>query len=139
MKAAPARERGTAIGIAAAQSTLLQWRMYKPGADPMNVQMSDVLCNYCARPWTDEVPLVEGHQGSHICGDCLATACIALDAGTLVTSHRSCAMCLEHRDDPAWESPTVQESVICARCINLGATALQRDKDYAWKRPTPQQ
>ncbi|MBX3362427.1 MAG: hypothetical protein KIT19_07785 [Phycisphaeraceae bacterium] len=108
--------------------------MLKPGADPMSVNQSDVLCNFCAREWTDDLPLVEGHQGSIICGVCLKTACKLLDGGTLVTSHRTCTMCLEHRDDPAWESPWVEGSVICGRCINLGATALSKDKDYAWKR-----
>lgn len=111
--------------------------MLKPGADPQRVQMSDVLCDFCTREWTDDLPLVEGHQGGIICGRCLWTACALLDAGSLATSARSCRMCLEHRDDPAWESPVVAESVICARCINLGAKSLERDKDYAWKRTGP--
>lgn len=108
--------------------------MLRPGADPTNVQQSDVLCNFCRRVWTDDLPLIEGHQGSIICGYCLRAACERLDAGSLVPSHSSCTMCLEHRDDPAWESPDVKESVICARCINLGAKSLERDKDFNWKR-----
>ena len=48
--------------------------MRKPTTDPDNVQMSDVLCDFCRREWTDDLPIVEGHQGSIICGFCLSTA-----------------------------------------------------------------
>ncbi|MEA5556266.1 hypothetical protein [Nodularia spumigena] len=108
--------------------------MLKPGADPMNVQTNDVLCDFCQSEWHDDLPLVEGHRGSIICGVCLKAACLKLDADALVVSARSCTMCTEYRDDPAWEGTLVPESVICARCINLGAKTLQRDKDYTWTR-----
>ncbi|MFM9170969.1 MAG: hypothetical protein ACKOTD_12900, partial [Phycisphaerales bacterium] len=48
--------------------------MRRPECDPDDVRMEDVLCDFCRRAWGESLPMVEGHQGSCICGDCLADA-----------------------------------------------------------------
>ena len=32
--------------------------MRKPGTDPENVQMTDVLCDFCRRQWTEDVAMI---------------------------------------------------------------------------------
>jgi hypothetical protein len=44
-------------------------------------------------------------------------------------------MCLEQRNDRAWQSPRFPEAVVCERCLNLAAGALEKDRDWAWQRP----
>ena len=44
-------------------------------------------------------------------------------------------MCLETREDEHWRSPEHPESIVCRRCIKQSATALEKDKDYSWRRP----
>lgn len=111
--------------------------MRKPGTDENNVQMSDVLCDFCRAEWTETLPIIEGHQGSIICGRCLAVACaeVLVAGGGSTPAGYTCTMCLEKREDRAWVSPAYPEAAICARCIDLAATALAKDKDWNWKRP----
>src|SRR6476660_5354210 len=102
--------------------------MRKPGTDPENVQMSDVLCDFCRREWTDDLPVIEGHQGSIICGHCVAAAyrAILLEKKATAPAGSTCTMCLEPRTDPSWASPTHPEAVACKRCINQAAAALSK-------------
>jgi hypothetical protein len=111
--------------------------MRKPGTDPENVQMSDVICDFCHAEWTEQSPFIEGHQGSIVCGNCLTVAYtdVVLLGNNTGPAGYQCVMCLENRPDPAWRSPMQPEAVICKRCINLAAGTLSKDKDYAWKRP----
>ena len=111
--------------------------MQRPGTDPNNVQMSDILCDFCHAEWVEELPLVEGHHGSVVCGKCLTVAYRAVvQAGINSGPEGSkCTMCLETRDEPAWQSPMYPEAVICKRCINLAAGALSKDKESGWVRP----
>ncbi len=121
--------------------------MHKPGTNPDNVQMSDVLCDFCRAEWTEELPMVEGHQGHTVCGKCLRVAYMATvgeggvgspaapPQGDHAPAGYTCAMCLEQRDDPAWQSPAYPEAVICRRCVKMSAGVLERDPDYGWKRP----
>ena len=120
--------------------------MRKPNTDETNVQMSDVLCDFCHRQWTEDIAMLEGHQGSCICGRCLTLAYtdIILNEIDAAPQQYICPMCLETSDDraslerssePAWQSPLYEEAVICKRCINLAATALDKDKDNNWKKP----
>ncbi|MCH8823616.1 MAG: hypothetical protein IH984_08930 [Planctomycetes bacterium] len=120
--------------------------MRKPNTDESNVQMSDVLCDFCHRQWTEEIAMLEGHQGSCICGRCLTLAYtdIILNEIDAAPQQFACPMCLETSDDrasldradePAWQSPLYEEAVICKRCIDLAATALNKDKDNNWKKP----
>src|SRR5262245_9086231 len=120
--------------------------MRRPGTDESNVQMSDVLCDFCRREWTADVPMIEGHQGSCICARCLTVACTEIDCAAPVTSGYKCPMCLEQDADRAelgrageagWPSPLQPEAVICRRCIDLAARQLERDEDYQWHRPAP--
>jgi len=112
--------------------------MRKPGTDEDNVQMSDVLCDFCHAEWTEDVPVIEGHQGSIICGKCLTVAFtqVVLHAADTGRPGYKCVMCLEHREDVAWESPVYPEATICKRCINLAAGSMSKDPDTGWKRPT---
>lgn len=121
--------------------------MRKPGTDENNVQMSDVLCDFCQREWTEEVAMIEGHQGSCICGNCLTMAYRAVvveGQPDAAPADYFCVMCLERGDDrramerggePGWQSPVREEACVCRRCIKLAAGALHKDKDFAWRKP----
>ena len=114
--------------------------MHKPGTNPDNVQMSDVLCDFCRREWTEDLPVVEGHQGSIVCGHCLAVAYreVVLGKRGNAPEGYKCVMCLENRggSELAWQSPAYPEAVICKRCINQAAAVLSKDKDYGWTKPS---
>lgn len=120
--------------------------MRKPGTDENNVQMSDVLCDFCHAAWVDQMPMIEGHQGSCICGNCLSVAYTELVLNKAAADARpfKCPMCLEGPSDraalgrgeePGWRSPLNPEAVICRRCAKLAAGALHKDKDFAWSKP----
>lgn len=119
--------------------------MYRPGTDPQHVQMSDVLCDYCETPWREDLPLVEGHRGAVICGECLAAAYAAVVLRTPGAATSSgggepgqrceCRLCLERRPPPVWVSPRTGVPA-CRRCIEQAAGVLERDRDYAWRRPS---
>lgn len=111
--------------------------MQRPGCDPNNVQMSDILCDFCHSQWVEELPMVEGHHGSVVCGKCLTVAYRGVvQAGVNTTpAGYTCTMCLEQRADPAWQSPMYPEAAICKRCINQAAGALSKDPESGWKRP----
>jgi hypothetical protein len=119
--------------------------MQRPGVDPDHVQMTDILCDFCHRPWTEDEPMVEGHRGSCICGRCLTVAYTEIiAAGGGEPNEARCVMCLEderdrtsakHGGEPCWRSPVHESAVICRRCIDLAASALHKDRDFAWTRP----
>ena len=120
--------------------------MRRPGTNPNDVQPSDVLCDYCHRAWTDDIAMLEGHQGSCVCEACLTAAFVSVvrDKANTAPAGYKCRMCLENEDDraaqnrpgePGWTSPKFADAVICRRCIKLGAGALDKDADHAWTRP----
>ncbi len=111
--------------------------MHRPGTDPDNVRMSDVLCDFCLAEWTEDRPMIEGHHGSVICGNCLRVAytAVCLAETDDASEDCMCTMCLERRSDPAWQSPVRDEAVVCRRCIKLAARQLERDPDLGWQRP----
>jgi hypothetical protein len=114
--------------------------MFRPGTDERNVQYEDVLCNFCGRPWDPDDPsrpLIEGHHGSHLCGECLALAYMAIvfEGRNDRTAGQACTMCLEERDDELWRSPELADACVCRRCVKQSATALEKDPDYRWRRP----
>src|SRR5262245_39137474 len=111
--------------------------MRKPQTDDDNVQMSDVLCDFCRAEWTEELPMVEGHHGSCICGRCLTIAYndVILNNHDSGPTGYKCVMCLEQRKEPAWQSPAHDEAVICRRCIKQSAGVLQKEKELGWRKP----
>ena len=119
--------------------------MYKPGTNENDVSMSDVLCDFCHREWTDDLPVIEGHRGAVICGHCLAVAWSEMAAGGATTDPLAsmCTMCreqgedraaLDRADEPGWHSPAYPESAICTRCITRAADTLERAPDWSWTR-----
>ena len=91
--------------------------------------------------------MVEGHQGSCICGDCLAAAwqsVINADLDDALPPNPEgsepswkCALCLEAREDAAFRSPIREEAFACERCIRMAGRILGKDADSDWKRPMP--
>lgn len=120
--------------------------MRRPGTNPDDVQMSDVLCDFCHRAWTEDMPMLEGHHGSCVCGNCLTVAytAVVLNGADDAGHEYLCPMCLEGPDDraaldtadmPGWQSPAGDNAVICRRCIKLAAGALHKDADFDWRKP----
>lgn len=111
--------------------------MRKPGTNEDDVQMSDVLCDFCRREWTEDLPIVEGHHGSCLCGKCLTVAYteVVLNEVDSGPPGYQCTLCLEHRKEPAWRSPAYPEAVACRRCIKQCAGVLQKDKEMGWRKP----
>jgi hypothetical protein len=112
--------------------------MRKPGCDEDNLQMSDVMCDFCGSEWTMDRPMVEGHHGSSICGPCLTVAYteLVLNKGRNAPEGYKCVLCLEHREDPGWQSPAC-EACVCRRCVKQSTGVMNKDKDIEWSRPMP--
>lgn len=98
--------------------------------------------------------MVEGHQGSCICGSCLTIAFVeTADANAPGTDASSpgagagaartsgvvrgglCKLCLETRSEPLWQSPLDGTALACRRCVRQSAAVLQKDPDSGWRRP----
>lgn len=118
--------------------------MRREGCDEDNLVMEDFLCDYCGNEWTDDRPMVEGHHGSCVCGNCLTVAYTELgltvrggDNGSSegVPSGAKCNLCLEVREESIWKSP-VREAYLCRRCAKQSAGVLQKDKDNGWSKPS---
>ncbi len=120
--------------------------MRKPGTDPNNVQMSEVLCDFCHREWSPDEPMIEGHQGSCLCGRCLTVAYteVILHGNTTAPPQYKCPMCLEESGDResldragegGWQSPVGESAVICKRCIELAAQSLGKNSEWEWTVP----
>lgn len=71
--------------------------MRKPGTDEENVQMSDVLCDFCHSEWREDEPMIEGHHGSCVCGKCLTVAYteLLINKSDSAPAGYKCTMCLE--------------------------------------------
>ncbi|MBL9141861.1 MAG: hypothetical protein JNK53_08345 [Phycisphaerae bacterium] len=111
--------------------------MRKPDCDPDNLRMSDVLCDFCGGEWSESRPMVEGHQGSCICGSCLTVAYVqtADPNAQRDPSVGTCKLCLEERTETMWQSPVQTGVQGCRRCIRQSAAVLQKDPDSGWRRP----
>jgi hypothetical protein len=111
--------------------------MRREGCDEDNLQMSDVMCDACAKEWTHELPMVEGHQGSCICGRCLTVAYADLvnNKGGEAPEGYKCTLCLELREDPGWVSPMFDDKCFCRRCVKQCSGVLNKDKETDWSRP----
>jgi hypothetical protein len=112
--------------------------VHRPGANPTDLRMDDVLCDFCESAWTQERPMVEGHRGSCICHACLAVAYAELtpQPSRVDAGQGPCTMCLEDRPEPHWTSPARDAARICRRCARMAAVVLERDPDAGWSRPT---
>lgn len=110
--------------------------MRKAGTDDNNAQMSDFQCDFCGSEWAGELPMVEGHKGSLICGACLREAYrrVVLKGESVAGEGYSCTLCLLTKSEPAWESAT--GAVACRWCIEKSAKMLEKDPDYGWSAPT---
>lgn len=94
-------------------------------------------CDFCSSRADDRV-MVEGHQGSLICLNCLAIAyaeVVGAGVASPVPPGELCAMCLEERKQAHWSSPVNAGKHVCLRCIKQSATVLEKDKELGWKRP----
>ena len=113
--------------------------MQREDANTQDMQVSDFICDFSLKPWDGEFPLVEGHQGSLISGDCLTIAYteVVLNETNAAPEGYTCTMCLEQRDEPAWQSPMNEQAVICKRCIKQSAGRLHKDPDWDWQKPDP--
>ena len=120
--------------------------MRKPGTDENDVRMSDVVCDFCHREWNEAVPMIEGHHGSCLCGKCLSVAYaeVVVNSQGTASDEYTCPMCLEGSTDretlgrggePGWRSPVVEDAVLCRRCLEMAAKALDKDPDSDWSKP----
>ena len=114
--------------------------MFRPGTDESNVQYEDVLCNFCHRPWDPDDParpFVEGHHGSHICGECLSLAyrAILIEEKDDRVAGVACITCLVEPEVPFWRSPEFTDACICRVCVKRSSGTLEKDKDYQWRPP----
>lgn len=126
----------------APQSAYSLTSMYRTGTDPNNVRTGDVLCDYCHREWSTDIPMIEGHRGSCICGRCLAIAIMEIggngdggESSGQLPPGLKCTMCLEERDEPMWRSPLNEYAAVCRRCIMLASETLEKDADTDWSPP----
>jgi hypothetical protein len=109
--------------------------MNKPDADGNLV----FCCDFCGCAWDEGRPMVEGHRGSLICGNCLSIAymeLVHLDTGITPAREHACVLCLENgRDGLHWVSPMNEEVIACRRCIKQSAGVLHKDPDSPWNKP----
>ena len=112
--------------------------MRKPETNEDNVQMSDVLCDFCHGEWTDDIAMVEGHRGSAICGKCLLVAYtdVVMEEHNTAPEGYTCTLCLEVREDNGWASPVYDEAAVCRRCLKQAGAILHKDDLHAWKKPS---
>ncbi|MBL0871194.1 MAG: hypothetical protein IBJ18_11530 [Phycisphaerales bacterium] len=106
-------------------------------------------CDFCHQPWSEDRPMIEGHKGSLVCKHCLNaayTTVVHMTMGVpgtkgplkdIPAQGPACTMCLERREELYWQSPIVDDALICRRCIRQAVTGLERDPDYNYARPAP--
>jgi hypothetical protein len=115
--------------------------MHRKGSDPENMQPEDFLCDFCHNHWSETRPMIEGHQGSLICRQCINaafTAVVLAEAGIdSAFASTTCNVCLEQRGgtDPYWQSPLIDTACICQRCLMQAVETLEEDPEYNFVRP----
>ncbi|MCE2925504.1 MAG: hypothetical protein LW822_08640 [Phycisphaeraceae bacterium] len=95
------------------------------------------VCDFCHNHFADDRPMVEGHKGALICGQCLTPAYTSLIHLGQGSEHAGahCTMCLEDRAEAQWASPAYPDAHICVRCVKQGAGVLSKDPDFNWSKP----
>lgn len=130
--------------------------MRRDGCDENNLEPTDFLCDYCGNTWGDDRPMVEGHRGSLVCAKCLNLAFDLLWNHAPAWDGKSqppppvspdqqmpegalCRMCLEHREEPCWQSPMELDengaAWLCKRCAKQSVVMLERDPEFGYSRP----
>ena len=110
--------------------------MHRDGTDPENVQLEDILCDFCSEAaWAAGSPCIEGHRGSVICGKCLSVAFVSIVTCKVEEQEAECVMCLEKRATPMWKGLR-DEALICRRCVKQSAGVLQNSPAYDWSKPS---
>ncbi|MEX0654932.1 MAG: hypothetical protein WD534_15525 [Phycisphaeraceae bacterium] len=98
-----------------------------------------ISCDFCGVDWDEERAMVEGHQGSVLCLDCLK---LALDQSEPADESFNCTMCLQEREPGKrwWMHPAPQdlpgrnrEAAICWDCVRLAAKTYHKDKDIDFR------
>lgn len=81
--------------------------------------------------------MVEGHQGSCICGECLSAAyrALVLEGRGVEDPSLRCVLCLETRKEPGWHGAVRAAVAVCRRCVKQSAAVLAKDADLGWKKP----
>lgn len=95
-------------------------------------------CDFCRAAWREDLPMVEGHRGSLICGDCLRAAFIAIvltETGDPAPADQVCAMCLSSPEKSIWRREPGGPPA-CRRCVNQSARILSKDPEAGWRIPT---
>lgn len=111
--------------------------------DPASPGTDFFRCDFCRKPWAEDRPMVEGHRGSLICGQCLSVAYSSMPAAntpspasqSAADATRPCALCLENRRGWCWESPLFDGVFACERCVRQSASVLAADPDSGWSKP----
>ncbi len=98
-------------------------------------------CDFCGIDWDMVKPMIEGHQGSILCIDCLAAA---IDGAAERDSAFKCTLCLRELDpgERAWAHPTApteahEDAVVCWDCLQQADRAFAKDEDTDWQRRIP--
>ncbi|MBX9737306.1 MAG: hypothetical protein K2X32_10315 [Phycisphaerales bacterium] len=104
-------------------------------------------CDFCLQSWSEDRPMIEGHKGSLVCCKCLTAAYadvvyagqgvmgVAGPLKEMMGQGPGCTMCLERRAELYWQSPVVDDALICRRCLRQAVTALESDPDFGYTRP----
>lgn len=101
--------------------------------------VTESICDYCRKPLADDRLMVEGHQGSLVCVQCLTVAyteVVVAGGGAIAPADATCTMCLESREEPMWQSPVPPNCWICRRCIKQTAGLMVKDPDFKFTKPT---
>ena len=112
--------------------------MHREGIDQNNVQPEDILCDFCgSAAWASNLPCVEGHRGSIVCGPCLTRAYTVLVLQNQnVSTSDTCRMCLEDKETQFWRGDVEPNATICTRCVKQSAGVLTKSKHWDWVKPT---
>ncbi len=98
-----------------------------------------ISCDFCGTDWDEVRPMIEGHQGSVICLQCLR---YALEQSEPAPEAFHCVVCLVDKDagTRCWTHPAPKPSpglnsgaVICWDCVRLGAKTFHKDKDVDFR------
>jgi len=95
-------------------------------------------CDFCGCDWDMVKPMIEGHQGSILCIDCLAKA---IEQAVAMSGAFKCILCLRdfEANQRGWQ-PTEpgdganEDAVVCYDCIQQADRAFDKDPETDWDR-----